>query len=249
VGGGIRRVFPTGGAGGFLQVEGNHTGLDDGDAIFRMDAENAVHPGHGKHNAAVDRHTPADVSSPRAAHGHRYPVAMRIGHHRSHIRCALRKYHHVRQVADRPFVGGLTGEHPRVGGYLLRTDRLGQCIGDGGGTCHTGRWQRHGGFLNAWKGRRDGGGQSRHINFLVVLVGHAVGIKRRDDVVHGIEHDAIPGIGSIIVEWQHPLVEGLIDPVQVVVITGLMAEGRIGGRDDEGVDAIAGEFGEPTVVG
>ena len=79
----IGRVIPAERADGLLQVIENHPRLDHGDAVGRIDFEDAVHFPNRKENPAPDRDTAAHITDARSAGRHGDVVLAREAHRRN----------------------------------------------------------------------------------------------------------------------------------------------------------------------
>ena len=60
------------------------------------------------------------------------------------------------------------------------------------------------------------------VDLFVILVRHAIGVEKRDDIVHRAEHDAIPFFRRFVIKWQHFLVENFVDAEQIVAVAIFM---------------------------
>ena len=191
----------------------DHTRLHDCHAVLGVNAEDTVHSHHRERNAPADRNAATHIADASAARGDRDFALAGKAHQRSDISSRFSKNHRIRRMTGIPLVGRVAGDEISVDADLVfsqKGNELVNPIGDGG--------------FHHCPPRVAGGADSSipccasRVDLPVVLVGHAIGVEERHDIVHGVENDATPVIGLVIVGRQDLLVECRVEAEQVVVV-------------------------------
>jgi hypothetical protein len=95
----IRRVEQPVRSGRLAELGVHHAGLDHRDAVFGVDAEDAVHPRALDHDAPLERDRAARQPRSRAARHERHAVRAAGAHHARDLGLVARQHHRARQRA------------------------------------------------------------------------------------------------------------------------------------------------------